>query len=60
MPASKARRSALLNLLHTFFDDSVELVVASLLDLKAQRLSDEELDQVANLVNEAKRKGKRS
>ncbi len=58
VPATKMRHTALQNLLHTFFDDSIELVVTSLLDLKARRLTDDELDQVVKMVEEAKQKEK--
>lgn len=54
----KARRSALRNLLRTFFDDSVEKAVASLLDLSERDLTDEELDRIEELVDRA-RKGER-
>jgi predicted transcriptional regulator len=60
IPAVRARRSALRNVLTTFFDDSLEHAVASLLDLKAQRPSEAELDRVSRMIEEAKQKGKRS
>lgn len=53
-----ARKGALSHLLKTFFDGSTEKAVAALLDLKGPRLSDAELDQVASLVEQAKREGR--
>ncbi len=57
---AKIRRSALKNLLHTFFNGSVENAVASLLDLNATELSQEELERLAKLIDEAKKEGDRS
>jgi predicted transcriptional regulator len=57
VPREEARESALTRLLATFFDGSVERTVATLLDLEAENLSDEELDRLAELVAAAKRKG---
>ena len=60
MAPAKVRRSALKNLLHTFFDGSVENAVASLLDMSATELSQEELNRLAKLIDEAKKEGDRS
>ena len=49
-----ARRSALRHLLATFFEGSVEQAVAAMLDLSSARLSQEELDRISNLIEEAK------
>lgn len=57
MPAvarSTARRSALRHVVDTFFDGSVEKVVAALLGGDASKLSDDELDRIAQLVKAAK------
>ena len=53
-----ARRTALAHLLRTFFDGSAEQAVAALMDLKGPKMSDEELDRVAQLVEQAKREGR--
>jgi predicted transcriptional regulator len=53
-----ARRSALRQLLGTFFDGSAEQAVAALLDLSARDLSDEELDRLAALIERAKEEGR--
>lgn len=53
-PRDKARKSALKHLLTTFFDDSVETAVAALLDVKARQLSDNDLDRLKRLIEEAR------
>ena len=53
-----ARRGALAHVLKTFFDGSTEQAVAALLELKGQKLSEAELDRVANLIDKAKREGR--
>ena len=55
---SSARKRALSHVLKTFFDGSTEEAVAALIDLRKDRLSDEELDRVAHLIEQAKREGK--
>jgi BlaI family penicillinase repressor len=54
----KARRSALKQMLHTFFDGSTGEAVAALLDLSRRRMSKEELDQLSQLIEEAKKEGR--
>ena len=53
-----ARRSALSHMLKTFFDGSTEQAVAALLELKGSKLSEEELDRVADLIAKAQREGR--
>jgi predicted transcriptional regulator len=53
-----ARQGALSHLLKTFFDGSTEKAVAALLDLKGQKLSGDELERVAKLVDQAKAEGR--
>lgn len=50
-----AQKSALQRLLRTFFDGSAQQVVAALLDAKAFRLSKKELDDLAALIERAKK-----
>lgn len=50
-----AQKSALQRLLRTFFDGSAQQVVAALLDPKAFRLSQKELDDLAALIERAKK-----
>src|SRR5688500_10230353 len=52
-----ARRSALKHLVETFFDGSAERAVAALLGGEASRISDEELDRIADRIAEAKGAG---
>jgi len=54
----KAKRSAVKHVLETFFGGSPEQIVAALLDVSAGRLSSEELDRMAGLIERAKREGK--
>jgi predicted transcriptional regulator len=51
---SAARRSALKHLVETFFDGSTAKTVAALLGGEAAKVSDEELDRIAQIVNEAR------
>lgn len=53
-----AQKSALRQMVKTFFDGSASQAVAALLDMSAQKLSDEELDDLAKLVEQAKGEGK--
>jgi predicted transcriptional regulator len=55
LPRSAARRSALRHLVDTFFDGSSAKAVAALLGGEATTLSDEDLDRIAALVNDARR-----
>ena len=54
----KARRSALKQLVQTFFDGSTEQTVAALLDLSASKLSHEELNRLAKLIDKARKEGR--
>ncbi len=54
----KAKRSAVKQLLETFFSDSPEQIVAALLDVSSKQLTREELDRMAEMIEEAKREGK--
>ena len=56
--ATKARRSAVKHVMDTFFSGSPEQIVAALLDLSAARLTREELDRMAAMIEQAKREGK--
>ncbi len=50
-----ARKSALRHVVETFFDGSPEKAVAALLGGEAARLSDEELDRIADLIARARK-----
>ncbi len=58
-PRRAARKSALRHLVDTFFDGSAEQVVAAVLGGEGARLSDEELDRIAELIEKAKKEGSR-
>jgi predicted transcriptional regulator len=53
----KAKRSALKSLVDTFFNDRPDEVVAALLDVSSRRLTAEELDRMAAMIDEARREG---
>ena len=55
-----ARRSALRHVVDTFFEGSVEQVVAALLGGEATRVSDEELDRIVDLVTKAGKPSQRA
>jgi len=53
-----AGRSALDHVVDTYFDDSAAAVVTALLETRAKRLSGEELDRLASLIDAARREGR--
>ncbi len=57
-PRAHAGRSALRRLVRTFFDGSPEKVVAALLSESRQTLSNEQLDELAQLIERARREGR--
>jgi predicted transcriptional regulator len=52
-----AKRSALRHMLRTFFDGSAEQAISALLDDASARLSPEELDRLARLIEDARNSG---
>ena len=58
VPRTAARQSALKQLVKTFFDGSATQAVAALLDMSESRLTPVEADQLATLIERAKREGK--
>ncbi|MEX2263901.1 MAG: BlaI/MecI/CopY family transcriptional regulator [Bryobacteraceae bacterium] len=54
-PPDQAKRSALAHLVDTFFNGSAEQAVAALLDAPAAKLSPEELDRMAALIENARK-----
>ena len=59
VPRRAARKSALRHLVDTFFDGSAEQVVAAVLGGETSRLSEEELNRIAELVARARKEGAR-
>ncbi len=53
VPEKRAKRTALKQLLATFFDDSPEKLVASLLDPRDQKLSQDEIARIRKLIDES-------
>jgi BlaI family penicillinase repressor len=58
LPRERARRTALENVLDTFFDGSAEKAVAALLDMSRTGLSDEELGRLSLLIEKAREEGR--
>ena len=54
----RASRPALEGVLETFFDGSTEKAVAALLELSPTRLSEEELDRLSQLIDQARQEGR--
>jgi BlaI family penicillinase repressor len=54
----RARRSALRHVVDTFFNGSVEQVVAALVDRSALNVSGEELDRMSALIEKARKEGR--
>ena len=59
LPRGPVRRSALKHLVETFFDGSVEQAVAALLGGDAARLSEDELERIAELIAKARKEARR-
>jgi len=55
VPRRAARKSALRHLIETFFDGSAEQVVAAVLGSEGARLSEDELERIARLVEKARK-----
>ena len=53
-----AQKSALKQIVKTFFDGSTSNAVAALLDMSAKDLSESELEKLAAMVEQAKREGR--
>ncbi len=53
----EARRSAMDYLVQAFFNGSAERAVAALLDLKSNEFTDDDLDRLADLIDQAKQAG---
>ena len=54
VPRSSARKSALRHLVDTFFDGSPERTVAALLGVEGTKLSEDQLDRIADLVKKSR------
>jgi len=54
----KAKRSAVKHVMETFFNGSAEQIVAALLDVSSTKLTRDELDRMAEMIENAKQEGK--
>jgi len=54
LPREEARRSAVMHLLKTFFNDSTEEAMAALLDISHSPLSDESYERIRVLIDQAR------
>jgi BlaI family transcriptional regulator, penicillinase repressor len=59
VPRHEVRQSALKHLVDTFFEGSTQKVVAALLGSEGTRVSQEELDRIAEMVEKARKGGRR-
>jgi predicted transcriptional regulator len=58
IPREKARRSAVRHLIDTFFEGSPEQAVATLLDVSGQKLTENEYNRLAALIEKARKEGR--
>ncbi|MDQ1353935.1 MAG: hypothetical protein QG657_4244 [Acidobacteriota bacterium] len=58
LPREEARQTALRHLLDTFFDGSTEKVVAALLDISEEKLSDEDYQRLSQIIANARKEGR--
>lgn len=58
MRPEQARRSAVTHLVDTFFGGSVAQAASALLDPKSARLTAEELERLAGLIEQARKEGR--
>lgn len=58
LPRETARRTALRHLRKTFFDGSTEKIVAALLDIAEDDLSDEDYRNLKKLIERARKEGR--
>ncbi len=58
LPRERAGRPALASVLETFFEGSTEKAVAALLDVSRSELSEEDLDRISHLIENAREEGR--
>ena len=58
VPRENAARSAAKDLLATFFNNSTRQALAALLEIDSEKLSDAELAQMAELIEQARKEGR--
>lgn len=58
MPREEIQDTAIARVMHTFFEGSPTKAVAAILDLSAVELTEAEIDEMAKLVEQARRRGR--
>ena len=58
LPRDEARENALKHLVNTFFDGSTEKVVAALLDISDEKLSEDDYQRLSQLIENARKEGR--
>jgi predicted transcriptional regulator len=58
LPREEARQSALKHLLNTFFDGSTEKVMAALLNISEEKLSESDYKRLSDLIEKARQEGR--
>lgn len=58
LPRDEARENALKHLVNTFFDGSTEKVVAALLDISDDKLSEDDYQRLSRLIENARKEGR--
>ena len=58
LPKDKARKNALSHLVRTFFDGSTESVMATLLDISDENLSEDDFRRLTELIEKARTEGR--
>jgi len=58
VPRTAARESVLERMVNTFFDGSATKAVAALLDMRSLELSEDEIEEMAELIEQARRRGR--
>lgn len=59
IPHQRARQTAIRHLLETYFDDSVEAVVAALIRMDGKKLSEEDYRRLIETIRDAEKEGAR-
>jgi predicted transcriptional regulator len=54
----RARTSALKHLMHTFYDNSIEQVVAALMDMSGSDMSEEEYEELSRMIERARKESR--
>jgi len=58
VPRDEMAKSVMHGVLQTFFGGSIERVVATLIDNEESNITDEQLDRLAQIIEEARREGR--